>query len=156
MAPRTLFRKIWGAHAVTLLNDDRVLLFVTYHLINEVRSPQGFEGLRRAGRFVRRPEATLFVADHNVSTWDRTSGLAAIGDAPSREQIEALERTVRDRSDRQPALDSADHAGGSGRDGDLTGVDGWRTCVNPAGLKDHRPVRQRGTIGSRTSSGGRD
>ena len=92
--PRTLFRKIWDAHVVTALDGDRVLLFVDRHFVNEVTSPQAFEGLRRAGRSVRHPEATLAVADHNVSTENRTGGLAAIGDAASREQIEALERNV--------------------------------------------------------------
>ena len=92
--PRTLFRKIWDAHVVTRIGDDRVLLYVDRHFVNEVTSPQAFEGLRSAGRSVRRPHATLAVADHNVPTEDRAGGAAAITEAASRAQVEALERNV--------------------------------------------------------------
>ena len=61
--PRTLFAKVWDAHAV---DDD--LLFIDLHLVHEVTSPQAFDGLRLAGRRVRRPDRTLATADHNVPT----------------------------------------------------------------------------------------
>ena len=92
--PRTLFRKVWDAHVVTRLDDDKALLYVDRHFVNEVTSPQAFEGLRSAGRSVRRPDATLAVADHNVPTDDRRFGSATITDAASRAQVETLERNV--------------------------------------------------------------
>jgi 3-isopropylmalate/(R)-2-methylmalate dehydratase large subunit len=84
--PKTLFDKIWDAHAVT---DD--LLYIDLHLVHEVTSPQAFEGLRLAGRKVRRPDRTLATADHNVPT-DGTTVAARIRDELSRKQVEALER----------------------------------------------------------------
>ena len=91
--PRTLFRKIWDAHVVDRLGDDNVLLYIDCHLVNEVTSPQAFEGLRLAGRSVRRPEATIAVADHNVPTDHRDRPIA---DADSRLQVATLERNVRE------------------------------------------------------------
>ena len=70
--PRTLFDKIWDSHLVDVQEDGTCLLYIDRHLVHEVTSPQAFEGLRMAGRPVRRPEATLAVADHNVPTTDRT------------------------------------------------------------------------------------
>jgi 3-isopropylmalate/(R)-2-methylmalate dehydratase large subunit len=93
-SPRTLFQKVWDAHVVTTLDDGAALLYIDRHLVNEVTSPQAFEGLRVAGRNVRRPEATLAVADHNVPTRDRAGGVAAITEFDSRQQVEALERNV--------------------------------------------------------------
>lgn len=92
--PRTLFQKVWDAHVVTALGDGSVLLYIDRHLINEVTSPQAFEGLRQAGRRVRRPEANLAVADHNVPTERRSEGVAGIEEAESRLQVETLERNV--------------------------------------------------------------
>ncbi|NWK97456.1 3-isopropylmalate dehydratase large subunit [Sphingobium lactosutens] len=92
--PRTLFQKIWDDHVVARVNGDAVLLYIDRHLVNEVTSPQAFEGLRTAGRKVRAPGATLAVADHNVSTDDRSNGIT-FGDPESRAQVEALERNVR-------------------------------------------------------------
>ncbi len=92
-APRTLFDKIWDSHVVERLPDGTAILYIDRHLIHEVTSPQAFEGLRAAGRRVRRPEATLAVADHNVPTSDRRSGIA---EAESRIQVETLERNVAD------------------------------------------------------------
>ncbi|MFQ5785885.1 MAG: 3-isopropylmalate dehydratase large subunit [Alphaproteobacteria bacterium] len=86
--PRTLFDKIWQSHLVDRQDDGTCLLYIDRHLVHEVTSPQAFEGLRAAGRPVRRPEATLAVADHNVPTTDRSRG---IDDAESRIQIAALE-----------------------------------------------------------------
>src|SRR5690625_7194675 len=83
-APRTLFDKIWEAHLVERQEDGTCLLYIDRHLVHEVTSPQAFEGLRLAGRKVRRPEATLAVPDHNVPTSNRDQG---IEDAESRLQI---------------------------------------------------------------------
>src|SRR5271155_4586586 len=88
---RTLFQKIWDAHVVAKLSDDLRLLYIDLHLVNEVTSPQAFDGLRHAGRHVRRPRATVAVADHNVPTTDRAGGIL---DKESRVQVEALERNV--------------------------------------------------------------
>jgi 3-isopropylmalate/(R)-2-methylmalate dehydratase large subunit len=85
--PRTLFDKIWDAHLVDRQPDGTCLIYIDRHLVHEVTSPQAFEGLRAAGRAVRRPDATLAVADHNVPTTDRAQGIA---DQESRIQIETL------------------------------------------------------------------
>ena len=85
--PRTLFDKIWDNHLVDRQDDGTCLLYIDRHLIHEVTSPQAFEGLRLAGRRVRRPEATLAVPDHNVPTTDRSLG---IDDEESRIQVETL------------------------------------------------------------------
>jgi 3-isopropylmalate/(R)-2-methylmalate dehydratase large subunit len=85
--PKTLFDKIWESHLVEQQPDGTAILYIDRHLVHEVTSPQAFEGLRLAGRKLRRPEATLAVADHNVPTVDRKNGIA---DAESRIQIETL------------------------------------------------------------------
>ena len=84
--PDTLFDKIWAAHEVA-----PGLLYVDLHLVHEVTSPQAFDGLRLAGRAVRRPDRTLATADHNVPT-DGTPVAARIRDELSRKQVETLER----------------------------------------------------------------
>jgi 3-isopropylmalate/(R)-2-methylmalate dehydratase large subunit len=89
--PRTLFDKVWDAHIVERLNDGTCLLYIDRHLVHEVTSPQAFEGLRAAGRKVRRPEGTIAVTDHNVPTSDRRNG---IEEPESRLQVETLERNV--------------------------------------------------------------
>lgn len=71
-APRTLFQKIWDDHVIERSDDGTCLIYIDRHLVHEVTSPQAFEGLRTAGRKVHRPEATLAVVDHNVSTGDRS------------------------------------------------------------------------------------
>jgi 3-isopropylmalate/(R)-2-methylmalate dehydratase large subunit len=86
MTPSTLFDKIWAAHEVA-----PGLLYIDLHLVHEVTSPQAFDGLRLAGRTVRRPDRTLATADHNVPT-DGTPTAARIHDALSRVQVETLER----------------------------------------------------------------
>jgi 3-isopropylmalate/(R)-2-methylmalate dehydratase large subunit len=83
---KNLFEKIWNAHEV-----DRDLIYVDLHLVHEVTSPQAFDGLRLAGREVRRPDKTLATADHNVPT-DGTPAARLIADELSRKQVEALER----------------------------------------------------------------
>ena len=88
--PRTLLDKIWDAHEVA-----PGLLYVDLHLVHEVTSPQAFDGLRLAGRRVRRPDRTLATADHNVPT-DAPRAAAQIADHLSRKQVEALERNCRE------------------------------------------------------------
>nr|WP_316627619.1 3-isopropylmalate dehydratase large subunit [uncultured Brevundimonas sp.] len=102
--PRTLFEKIWDDHAVDELGDDLTLLYIDRHLVNEVTSPQAFEGLRVNGRSVRRPQNTIAVADHNVPTTDRRAG---IQDPESRLQVETLEANVREFAVPYVPLDSA-------------------------------------------------
>ncbi len=87
--PRTLFDKIWASHIVDRQEDGTCLIYIDRHLVHEVTSPQAFEGLRLTGRRVRRPEATLAVADHNVPTTDRSAG---IKDAESLLQVDTLTR----------------------------------------------------------------
>jgi 3-isopropylmalate/(R)-2-methylmalate dehydratase large subunit len=92
--PRTLFDKIWDSHVVIRQDDGTCVLYVDRHLVHEVTSPQAFEGLRLAGRKIRRPEATLAVADHNVPTsHDRLQG---IREEESRIQVATLEENVRE------------------------------------------------------------
>ncbi len=83
--PKTLFDKIWDAHEVA-----PGLLYVDLHLVHEVTSPQAFDGLRLAGRKLRRPDRTVATADHNVPT-DGTPVAARIRDELSRVQVETLE-----------------------------------------------------------------
>src|SRR3982075_4257669 len=84
--PKTLFHKIWDAHEVA-----PGLIYIDLHLVHEVTSPQAFDGLRLAGRKVRRPDRTLATADHNVPT-DGTPVAARIRDELSRVQVQSLER----------------------------------------------------------------
>ena len=91
--PTTLYDKIWDAHLVDEREDGTCLLYIDRHLVHEVTSPQAFEGLRNAGRKVRRPDLTLAVADHNVPTSDRSKG---IDDDESRIQIETLDKNCAD------------------------------------------------------------
>ncbi len=92
-SPKTLYDKIWDSHVVADNGDGTVLLYIDRHLVHEVTSPQAFEGLRQAGRAVRRPGATLAVADHNVPTTDRGAG---IDDEESRVQVETLTENCRE------------------------------------------------------------
>jgi 3-isopropylmalate/(R)-2-methylmalate dehydratase large subunit len=82
----SLFDKIWQSHEVS-----HSLLYIDLHLVHEVTSPQAFEGLRLAGRQVRRPDRTLATVDHNVPT-DGTHAAAQIRDELSRVQVQTLER----------------------------------------------------------------
>jgi len=97
-AGRTLYDKIWDDHVV---DDDGMssLIYIDRHLVHEVTSPQAFEGLRMAGRGVRRPDCTLSTVDHNVPTEDR-SGLIDIStfieETASRTQVMQLETNVKD------------------------------------------------------------
>jgi len=94
-APRTLYEKIWDAHVVATREDGTALLYIDRHLIHEVTSPQAFEGLRVAGRRVRRPQLTLAVPDHNLPTTARRDAQGQpipIADAESAAQLAALTR----------------------------------------------------------------
>ncbi|GAA1163253.1 3-isopropylmalate dehydratase large subunit [Nocardioides aquiterrae] len=86
---RTLSEKVWDEHVVRSVDGEPDLLFIDLHLIHEVTSPQAFDGLRLAGRGVRRPDLTLATEDHNVPTvdWDKP-----IADPVSRTQVETLRR----------------------------------------------------------------
>jgi 3-isopropylmalate/(R)-2-methylmalate dehydratase large subunit len=86
MSARTLFDKIWSAHEVSA-----GLIYIDLHLVHEVTSPQAFDGLRLAGRKLRRPDKTVATADHNVPT-DGTPVARMIADELSRKQVETLER----------------------------------------------------------------
>jgi 3-isopropylmalate/(R)-2-methylmalate dehydratase large subunit len=84
---RTLAEKVWDAHVVRRAADEPDLLYVDLHLVHEVTSPQAFEGLRAAGRPVRRPDLTLAVEDHNVPTLGIDLPVA---DEVSRTQLDTL------------------------------------------------------------------
>jgi 3-isopropylmalate/(R)-2-methylmalate dehydratase large subunit len=89
--PETLFEKVWNRHVVES-TDDATLLYIDRHLVHEVTSPQAFEGLRLAGRRVRRPDLTFATIDHNVPTDNQLD----IRDPLSRKQVEALRANCRD------------------------------------------------------------
>lgn len=92
-ASRTIVEKIWDAHLVHRETGKPDLLYIDLHLIHEVTSPQAFEGLRLAGRKVRRPDLTVATADHNVPTTDRSIPIA---DPVSKVQIDTLESNTRE------------------------------------------------------------
>ena len=92
--PKTLYEKIWDAHVVDRHDDGTCLVYIDRHLVHEVTSPQAFEGLRVAGRKVRRPDLTLAVPDHNLPTTPRTGPdgkRLPIDDPESAQQLAALE-----------------------------------------------------------------
>ena len=92
--PQTLYEKIWNAHVVETRDDGTALIFIDRHLVHEVTSPQAFEGLRVAGRTVRRPDLTLAVPDHNLPTTarlDASGQRLPIADPESAAQLAALE-----------------------------------------------------------------
>ncbi|NEE03619.1 3-isopropylmalate dehydratase large subunit [Phytoactinopolyspora halotolerans] len=86
---KTLAEKVWDAHVVRQAEGEPDLLYIDLHLVHEVTSPQAFEGLRLAGRKVRRPDLTLATEDHNTPTVDIDKPIA---DITSRTQIETLRR----------------------------------------------------------------
>ncbi|HTU06633.1 MAG TPA: aconitase family protein, partial [Trebonia sp.] len=100
-APRTLAEKIWDAHVVRSQQGEPDLLFIDLHLVHEVTSAQAFDGLRAAGRKVRRPDLTIATEDHNVPT---TPGIgpgtpiegpgSPVSDPVSRTQLETLRRNA--------------------------------------------------------------
>jgi 3-isopropylmalate/(R)-2-methylmalate dehydratase large subunit len=89
--PKTLAEKVYDAHVVRSTEGEPDLLYIDLHLVHEVTSPQAFDGLRAAGRTVRRPDLTMTTEDHNVPTLDI---LAPIADPVSRAQVDALRRNA--------------------------------------------------------------
>jgi 3-isopropylmalate/(R)-2-methylmalate dehydratase large subunit len=102
---RTLFEKVWESHVVTSGEGRPDLLYVDLHLVHEVTSPQAFEGLRAAGRTVRRPDLTVATMDHNVATGDDTPP-----DPLSEQQLATLARNCEE-------FGVPLYATGSGREG---------------------------------------
>jgi len=90
--PLTLAEKVWNSHLVAKGEDGAPdLLYIDLHLVHEVTSPQAFDGLRLAGRQVRRPDLTIATEDHNTPTWDIDQPIA---DLTSRTQIMALRKNA--------------------------------------------------------------
>ena len=87
--PKTMFEKIWDTHVVHEGEDQPSILYVDLHLIHEVTTPQAFDGLRQAGRPVRRPDLTVATADHNTPT-DIGRARMPVLDPIARQQLEAL------------------------------------------------------------------
>ncbi|MBN8848589.1 MULTISPECIES: 3-isopropylmalate dehydratase large subunit [unclassified Sphingomonas] len=95
--PLTLYEKVWNAHVVERRDDGTCLIYIDRHLVHEVTSPQAFEGLRAAGRKVRRPDLTLAVPDHNLPTTARVDAAGnelPIADPESATQLAALRHNV--------------------------------------------------------------
>src|SRR5256714_14025154 len=93
MPPRTLFNKIWDAHVVREAPSEPTLVYIDLHLVHEVTSAQAFEGLRLAGRRVRRPDLTIATMDHNTPTWPLSE---PVTDPIAKEQLDALGRNCRE------------------------------------------------------------
>jgi 3-isopropylmalate/(R)-2-methylmalate dehydratase large subunit len=92
--PKTLFEKVWESHLVAEPANEPVLLYVDLHLVHEVTSPQAFEGLRLAGRKLRRPDRTVATIDHNVPT--TIEGRLKIEDVIAARQIDTLRKNCAD------------------------------------------------------------
>ena len=93
MAPLTMFDKLWNKHVVYEEEGQPSILYVDLHLVHEVTSPQAFEGLRMAGRSVRRPDLTVCTVDHNTPTWELTK---PVTDEISKKQLDALEKNCKE------------------------------------------------------------
>jgi 3-isopropylmalate/(R)-2-methylmalate dehydratase large subunit len=104
-SPRTLLDKIWDNHLICSPAGENPLIYIDRHLVHEVTSAQAFEGLRLAGRRVRRPEATFATPDHNVPTTDRRLPIA---DPISKQQIDTLRNNCKEFDIRLFDLDDAD------------------------------------------------
>jgi 3-isopropylmalate dehydratase large subunit/3-isopropylmalate dehydratase small subunit len=97
-APSTLFDKVWRDHLVHE-TEESSLIYIDRHLVHEVTSPQAFEGLRNAGRAIRRPDCTLSTVDHNIPTDSRKdfkNVSTFIKEADSRNQVMTLEENVQE------------------------------------------------------------
>ena len=90
---KTLSEKVWDAHVVRSADGEPDLLYIDLHLVHEVTSPQAFDGLRQAGRRVRRPDLTLATEDHNTPTLNIDRPIA---DPVSRTQVETLRRNAKE------------------------------------------------------------
>ena len=93
MPPKTMFEKIWDAHVVSDEPGQSTILYIDLHLVHEVTSPQAFDGLRMAGRKVRRTDLTVATVDHNTPTWALS---LPITDEMSKAQLDALSRNVKE------------------------------------------------------------
>jgi 3-isopropylmalate/(R)-2-methylmalate dehydratase large subunit len=102
---KTLSEKVWDAHVVRSAEGEPDLLFIDLHLVHEVTSPQAFDGLRQAGRPVRRPDLTLATEDHNTPTLNIDQPIA---DPVSRTQVDTLRRNAEDFGVPIHSLGSAD------------------------------------------------
>src|ERR671919_244998 len=91
--PKTMAEKVWADHVVASGEGEPDLLYIDLHLVHEVTSPQAFDGLRLAGRPVRRPDLTLATMDHNVPTENIDQPVA---DQVSARQMEALARNCKE------------------------------------------------------------
>ena len=89
MPQKTMFEKIWESHLVHESADEPSILYIDLHLVHEVTSPQAFDGLRMAGRKIRRSDLTVATTDHNTPTWDRS---LPITDSIALKQLQALSR----------------------------------------------------------------
>ena len=89
MPAKTIYEKVWDRHVVREMTDGLAVLYIDAHLIHEVTSPQAFEGLRAAGRKLRRPDLTFATMDHNVPTTDRSLPMT---DEIARLQVDMLVR----------------------------------------------------------------
>ncbi|KAF2673988.1 hypothetical protein BT63DRAFT_431774 [Microthyrium microscopicum] len=97
--PQTLYEKVFNDHIVDERDDGTILLYIDRHLVHEVTSPQAFEGLKNAGRRVRRPDCTLATVDHNIPTSSRKSYKSVetfVEEDDSRTQCVTLEQNVKD------------------------------------------------------------
>ena len=95
MAGRTVYDKIWDAHAVAERDDGMTILYIDRHLLHEVTSPQAFEGLALAGRRPWRRDANLATPDHNVPTTNRAAGIDGIDDPVARTQVLTLDENCK-------------------------------------------------------------
>src|SRR4051794_30810558 len=102
---RTLAEKVWDAHVVRQAEGEPDLLYIDLHLVHEVTSPQAFDGLRIAGRDVRRPDLTVAVEDHNVPTFNADQ---PIPDPVARLQVETLRKNVAEFGIREFPIGDAD------------------------------------------------
>ncbi|OIJ33531.1 3-isopropylmalate dehydratase large subunit [Microbacterium sp. LCT-H2] len=104
--PRTLAEKVWDDHLVVKGEDGQPdLIYIDLHLVHEVTSPQAFDGLRSAGRPLRRLDLTIATEDHNTPTWEIDKPIA---DLTSRTQIETLRRNAAEFGVRLHSLGDAE------------------------------------------------
>jgi 3-isopropylmalate/(R)-2-methylmalate dehydratase large subunit len=104
MSKQTMFEKIWNNHVIVAEEGKPSILYIDLHLVHEVTSPQAFEGLRLAGRKVRRPDLTFATMDHNVPTKDRFN----ITDPISKQQVDTLSSNCKEFGVTLYDLSSAD------------------------------------------------
>src|ERR1700752_720051 len=93
MKPQTIIEKIWAQHIVAQRENAPALMYVDLHLVHEVTSPQAFDGLRRRGLKVRRPDLTIATTDHSAPTTDRS---LPIVDAVAATQVAQLETNCKE------------------------------------------------------------